>query len=65
MNQTLNYWPVCTECRTPMEFDRNEPFAYCKCGTSEWGHPRPAPDVQMPTTAEQREAALIEQMHQS
>jgi len=43
----LDYWPCCTVCRSPFDFDPDEPFAYCKCGTTEWGNPRPAPHLSM------------------
>lgn len=39
---TLAHWPYCEKCHQPFEFDKNEPFAYCGCGTTEWGNPRPA-----------------------
>ena len=38
----LTYWPYCTKCKSPFQFDADEPFAYCSCGTTEWGDPRPA-----------------------
>lgn len=38
----LDYWPYCHVCKAPFDFDRNEPFAHCNCGTTEWGSPRPA-----------------------
>ena len=38
----LTYWPYCTKCKSSFQFDANEPFAYCFCGTTEWGDPRPA-----------------------
>ena len=38
----LTYWPYCTKCKSPFQFDADEPFAYCFCGTTEWGDPRPA-----------------------
>ena len=38
----LTYWPYCTKCKSPFQFDAEEPFAYCSCGTTEWGDPRPA-----------------------
>ena len=38
----LTFWPYCTECKSPFQFDADEPFAYCFCGTTEWGDPRPA-----------------------
>lgn len=37
----MNYHPWCTRCLTPFVFEPHEPFAYCYCGTSEWGDPRP------------------------
>lgn len=44
----IPYWPYCETCKQPMEFEPEEPFAYCKCGTSEWGDPRPAEYVRNP-----------------
>ena len=38
----LTFWPYCTNCQSPFQFDAEEPFAYCSCGTTEWGDPRPA-----------------------
>ena len=38
----LTFWPHCTKCKSPFHFDAEEPFAYCSCGTTEWGDPRPA-----------------------
>ena len=38
----LTFWPYCTKCQSPFQFDAEEPFAYCSCGTTEWGDPRPA-----------------------
>ena len=38
----LTFWPYCTKCKSPFQFDADEPFAYCSCGTTEWGDPRPA-----------------------
>lgn len=32
---------VCPECLSPITFDQDEPFAYCSCGTREWGNGRP------------------------
>lgn len=46
--KTIPYWPYCEECKVPYDFDEEEPFAYCNCGTSEWGYPRPAPYVKHP-----------------
>lgn len=46
--KTIPYWPYCEECETPYDFDEEEPFAYCNCGTSEWSYPRPAPYVKHP-----------------
>lgn len=45
---SLHYWPYCATCKQPFDFDPEEPFAYCKCGTTEWGDPRPAAWVQKP-----------------
>ena len=46
--KTIPYWPYCETCKQPMEFEPEEPFAYCKCGTSEWGDPRPEAYVRNP-----------------
>jgi hypothetical protein len=48
-DRTINYWPICTECKLAFEFEPEEPFAYCGCGTTEWGYPRPAPGVVRPS----------------
>ena len=32
----LTFWPYCTKCQSPFQFDAEEPFAYCSCGTTEW-----------------------------
>lgn len=60
---TLFCWPWCKECKQPFSFDAEEPFAYCGCGTTEWGHPRPAPWMTPPELlpscpAEELEAAI-------
>lgn len=34
--QLLRKVGICTTCLQPYEHDLEEPFAYCKCGTSEW-----------------------------
>ena len=41
-NTTIFAWPYCETCHKPYSFDPEEPFAFCDCGTSEWGNPRPA-----------------------
>ena len=47
--KVLSYWPHCSECRKPFEFEKDEPFASCGCaGSTEWGDPRPASWVQPP-----------------
>lgn len=33
---TLRELGICPDCRTPWEHFIEEPFASCKCGTSEW-----------------------------
>ena len=30
-------WPKCDTCKQPFIFEEDEPFAYCDCGTTEWG----------------------------
>jgi hypothetical protein len=45
---TLSYWPYCERCHEPFDFDEDQPFGHCKCGTTEWGHPRPAKWVPNP-----------------
>lgn len=32
---------ICADCLSPLVFDADEPFAYCHCGTREWGDDRP------------------------
>lgn len=44
----MSYWPYCPVCKTPFRFDFDEPFAYCECGATEWGDPRPASYVKEP-----------------
>jgi hypothetical protein len=46
--QTIYGWPYCTTCETPFRFDSIEPLAFCDCGTTEWGYPRPAEWVPNP-----------------
>ena len=36
------HWPYCERCQQPFSFEPEEPFAYCGCGTCEWGSGRPA-----------------------
>jgi hypothetical protein len=31
----MPYWPYCTECKRPYDFDDEGPFAHCECGTME------------------------------
>lgn len=45
----IPYWPYCPDCKEPMDFDKEEPLAYCACGPTEWGYPRPASWVPNPT----------------
>lgn len=52
----LSHWPYCEECKEPYTFDSNEPFAYCNCGTTEWGDPRPAKYVANPHLLSEFEA---------
>lgn len=35
---TAEPYPYCDTCQRPFEFERDEPFAYCGCGTTEWGN---------------------------
>lgn len=44
------YWPWCEKCHKPFDFDQEGPFAYCGCGTTEWGYPRPFPWVEKPSS---------------
>ncbi|MEJ8837795.1 hypothetical protein [Ramlibacter sp. AN1133] len=46
--KSLAYWPYCASCHQPFEFDAHEPFAHCRCGTTEWGDPRPAAWIPKP-----------------
>jgi ribonucleoside-diphosphate reductase alpha chain len=50
--KTIPYWPYCEHCKQPFAFEKEEPFAYCECGTTEWGDPRPASYVERPQTSE-------------
>ncbi len=34
-------WPTCNDCGERFVFDPKEPFAFCDCGTTEWGAGRP------------------------
>lgn len=45
----IPFWPYCQTCETPYDFSPDEPFASCKCGTCEWGYPRPAAFVKDPS----------------
>lgn len=47
----IYHWPYCPTCKEPYEFDKQEPFAYCNCGSTEWGYPRPADFVREPMGA--------------
>jgi hypothetical protein len=31
-------WPKCKDCGDRFIFQGDEPFAYCSCGTTEWGN---------------------------
>lgn len=55
----LTFWPYCTKCQSPFQFDAEEPFAYCSCGTTEWGDPRPASWVRPPSLAAGAEGAQL------
>jgi hypothetical protein len=49
MTGKVPYWPYCPECEEPYDFARDEPFAWCACGITEWGDAgRPADYVQSP-----------------
>ena len=50
--RVLNYWPYCSHCKNPFSFEIDEPFAYCKCGPTEWGDPRPASWIKDPNVKE-------------
>lgn len=50
--QHIAYWPYCEHCQEAFEFDQEGPFAYCGCGTTEWGNPRPFPWVPNPRLAQ-------------
>jgi hypothetical protein len=39
--KTIPYWPYCPTCKEPMDYDQEEPFAYCRSVTCEWDYPRP------------------------
>ena len=34
-------YPLCDKCGSEFIFSREEPFAWCECGSTEWGDPRP------------------------
>lgn len=37
-NRFLNLMGICTTCLQPFEHSIDEPFADCKCGTTEWAY---------------------------
>lgn len=39
---SMKDWPRCEQCGEEFVFEEEEPFAHCACGTTEWGHGRPA-----------------------
>ena len=45
------YWPYCEVCRTHFSFHPEEPFAFCGCGITEWGSPRPAAWIPSPVAS--------------
>lgn len=49
VKKNIPYWPWCETCEQPYAFDDDAPFAHCKCGTTEWGDPRPFKWVEKPT----------------
>lgn len=55
----LTYWPYCTKCKSPFQFDADEPFAHCSCGTTEWGDPRPASWVRPELRLGEQYAGLV------
>lgn len=58
--KVLSYWPYCSKCRKPFEFEKDEPFASCGCpGSTEWGDPRPASWVQPPAPNARLESASL------
>jgi phosphoribosyl-ATP pyrophosphohydrolase len=57
----LPFHPYCSACKQPFSFELNEPFAFCGCGTTEWGTPRPAPYVANPICIQ----ALCDDWHKS
>jgi hypothetical protein len=58
--KVLSYWPYCSKCCKPFEFEKDEPFASCGCpGSTEWGDPRPASWVQPPASNVRLESASL------
>lgn len=41
LDRAAEEYGICRACGKAYSFDENEPFAHCKCGTSEWGNSRP------------------------
>jgi hypothetical protein len=61
--KTIYYWPYCSTCHQPYDFDDEGPFAYCECGTSEWGYPRPAEWIGHPRRANTGPGWHLETIH--
>lgn len=52
----------CLQCGDLVEFDDDEPYAYCKCGTSEWGSIPPRPERWHRHIAEEKCKALEKEL---
>lgn len=46
-------WPICNDCGERFFFDPKEAFAFCDCGTTEWG------DSGRPENYEKRQKEFI------
>ncbi len=56
----LTFWPHCDRCKSPFQFEPDEPFAHCGCaGSTEWGDPRPASWVQPPASLNAEYSSLV------
>jgi hypothetical protein len=64
-NKTIFAWPYCQTCHQPYSFEPEEPFAYCDCGTSEWGSPRPASWIPDPSDSFEALADRFKKWHDS
>lgn len=58
----IDHWPYCPTCKQPFEFAKDEPFAYCECGTTEWGYPRPNEWIPYPDEWKVRVRKIADQL---